>query len=102
MTDGMAMAAALVAALPDPQAEVELRRQLVREAYAAGRAEGWREGYERGARLRETEWPSVVAPLSGPILAELEHLRWGAAGREHFGDPRPTDRIRPLPREGAA
>lgn len=102
MTDGMALAVALVSALPDPGAEIELRRQLAREAYAEGRASGFREGYERGARLREAEWPSVVAPLSGPALAELECLRWGPHGREHFGDPRPADRIRPRPCEGAA
>jgi uncharacterized protein YecA (UPF0149 family) len=98
----MAMVAELLAAMPDPRAELELRRQLAREAYAAGRVEGWREGYERGARLRETEWPSVVAALRGPCLAELELLRYGPGGRQHFGDPRPTDRIVSRAHEGAA
>ncbi len=36
---------ALVAALPDPMAEVELRRQLCREAAAAERERSWSEGY---------------------------------------------------------
>jgi hypothetical protein len=98
----MEMVAALLAAMPDPRAELELRRQLVREAYAAGRAEGWQQGYEHGARLLEAEWPSVVAVLSGPSLGELELLRYGPGGREHFGDPRPTDRIRPRSFAGAA
>jgi hypothetical protein len=83
---------ALVGALPDHAAEVELRRRLGREAYAAGLAEGYRAGYERGARLVEAEWPAVMAPLSGPSLAELERLRWGPGGRKRFGDPRPGDR----------
>lgn len=95
------MVAALVASMPDLTAEIELRRQLCREAYQAGRAEGWRAGYEHGARLLESEWPAVVAPLSGPSLAELELLRWGLGGREHFGDIRSTDRFGPG-REGAA
>jgi len=85
--------AALLAAMPDPLAEIELRRQLCREAYEAGRAEGWRQGYEHGARLLEAEWPAVVAPLAGPSFAELELLRWGSGGREHFGAPRASDRF---------
>ena len=84
--------AVLLAAQPDPAAELALRRQLCREAYQAGLAEGWRQGYERGARLVEAEWPAVVAPLSGPSLAELERLRWGPGGRKRFGDPRLSDR----------
>jgi len=67
--------AMLLAAQGDPFAELELRRQLCREAYKAGLAEGWRRGYERGARLVEAEWPTVIAPLLGPSLAELERLR---------------------------
>jgi hypothetical protein len=102
VTDGMALAAALVAALPDPEAEIELRRQLAREAYAAGLAAGRREGYERGARLLQAEWPSIVAPLAGPTLAELEQRRWGPGGREHFGDPRPGDYVPRAARETAA
>jgi hypothetical protein len=75
-------------------AEVRLWQQLAREAYDAGRADGWREGYERGARLLEAEWPQVVAPViaNRPDHAELELRRWGPGGRAHFGDPRPGDR----------
>lgn len=104
MTDGMMMVVALIAAMPDPCAEIELRRQLAREAYEAGRAEGWREGYERGARLRASEWPAIVAPLTSgsPSHAELELLRYGPRGREHYGDPRSTDRFNPRPCEDAA
>jgi hypothetical protein len=94
--------AELVAAQPDPTVELEWWRQQCREAYEWGRAAGWREGYEHGARLLEATWAPVVAPLTGPTLAELEVLRWGPCGREHYGDPRPGDRIRPEPREGAA
>jgi hypothetical protein len=94
--------AALVELLPDPAAEAELRRQLGREAYAAGLAEGYRVGYERGARLRETEWPAVIAHLDGPTHDELEALRYGPRGREHFADPRPGDRLPRIPLEAAS
>ena len=93
--------AEMLAAAPDPSVEVELRRQLAREAYDAGRADGWHEGYEHGARIREAEWPAVVAPLAGPSFAELELLRWGPGGRQAFGAIRSTDRFG-LGREGAA
>lgn len=84
---------ALVELLPDPAAEAGLRQQLTCEAYAAGLAEGYRRGYERGARVLEAEWPAVVAGFGGPTREELEAVRWGPGGRAHFGDPRPTDRF---------
>lgn len=92
---GLRAVAALLAAQPDPESEVALWRQLCREAYKAGRAEGRREGYERGARLLEAQWPQIVAAVvsGAPPLAELELRRWGPGGRERFGDPRPGDRI---------
>lgn len=65
--------------------------------YEAGR----REGYEAGARLLEAGWPSIVKPLSGPTLAELQERRWGPRGRARFGEPRPGDRF-PRRQEGAA
>jgi hypothetical protein len=70
-----------------------LRRLLDAEriAYLLGHADGYRDGYERGARLIEASWPSVVSRLSGSTLAELEVRRWGPGGRAHFGDPRPGD-----------
>lgn len=94
---GMRAVAELLATMPDPRAELELRRQLAREAYERGRADGWREGYERGARLLEAEWPSVVAPVTAdrPDYAGLERLRWMLRGeqrtRETFGRPHPGD-----------
>ncbi len=93
--DALSAVAALLDAMPDPRAEVELRRQLCREAYERGRADGWRAGYERGARLLEATWPAVSATVTagGPSHAELEARRWGPGGREHFGDPRPGDRF---------
>ena len=85
--------AALVGFLSDPAAELELWRQQCREAYEAGLAEGYRRGYERGARILEAEWPAIIAPLAGPTHEELEAARFGPGGREHFGDPRPADRF---------
>lgn len=84
--------AALVELLPDPAAEMELRRQLCHEAARDAFRRGYQVGYERGARVRETEWPEIVKPLGEPTLAELELLRWGPGGRERFGEPRPGDR----------
>lgn len=72
-----------------------------RAAFLAGAAAGYRAGYERGARVLEAQWPQIVKPLQGPTVAELERLRWGPGGREHFADPRPGDRY-PLKRERAA
>lgn len=91
----MRAVAALLAAQPDPGAEFAFWRQLCREAYEHGRADGWRQGYERGARLLEAEWPQIAAVVTpgAPRLAELELLRWGPGGRERFGDPRPGDRF---------
>jgi hypothetical protein len=88
---GVAAVAVLLDAMPDPEAELRLRRQLAREMYEAGQRDGYCAGYERGARLMEAGWPDVVAPLDGSTCAELELLRWGPGGREHFGDPRPGD-----------
>lgn len=85
--------AMLLAAQPDPAAELALRRQLCREAYEDGLAEGWRRGYEYGARLRGAEWPAIIRRLlAGPSRAEVELFRWGPGGRKRFGDPRPGDR----------
>jgi hypothetical protein len=88
----------LLPLLDDPAAElavIDQCRELCRQAYAMGRADGWREGYERGARVLEAEWPGVVARVvrGGPSYAELEQRRWGPGGRERFGDPRPGDRF---------
>jgi hypothetical protein len=68
-----------------------------RDAYAAGYADG-----QADAR-REDDATWAAAPVQrvneGPTFAELELLRWGPGGREHFSDPRPADRF---PRKAAA
>jgi ribosome-binding ATPase YchF (GTP1/OBG family) len=91
--------AALVAAMPDPAAETELRRQLAREAYELGHSAGWREGRE--ALLREQELAARVATglieaiAAGPTFAEMEARRWTVRGeprtRSAFGEPHPDD-----------
>lgn len=103
-TPAPADAAELPAGLGWPDVDLELVRAAAREAYDAGLAEGWRLGYEHGARLRQTEWPRAIAKLlSGePSLEELELRRWGPGGRERFGDPRPSDRLRPTRQKAAS
>jgi hypothetical protein len=88
------LAAALADAI-DPLAEIRYRRQLCREAYERGRAAGIAEG--RAAA--DADWFASLAPARAgarvaartPVHAELEKLRWGPGGRDHFGDPRPGD-----------
>lgn len=62
-----------------------------RLGYRLGYADGDRSGYERGARLRESD--PVRIDVGAPSLAELELRRWGPGGREHFGDPRLGDYV---------
>lgn len=61
-------------------------RAIGAEAYERGH----RAGYERGARHLVDTAPHYEP--NAPTLAELEMLRWGPGGREHFADPRPGDR----------
>jgi hypothetical protein len=74
-----------------------LRRLLdaERAAYLLGRADGYRDGYERGARLLEATWPTVIARLGGRAGAEVQAARWELRGeqrtRETFGRPHPDD-----------
>ena len=58
---------------------------LIRAAHENGRAEAEREMGER--------WDRIAAPVTNgePSNRELEERRWGAGGREHFGDPRAGD-----------
>jgi hypothetical protein len=85
---------ALLDALPNPAAEIELRHQVAREAYRGGRCDGWREGYDAAMREMTQWWTEVARPASrGGIIThqELEVRRWGSGGREHFSDPGPGD-----------
>lgn len=90
-------------AMPDPDAEVALLRQLGREAYERGHADGWREGYERAEADMAARWCKIAEPVArgGITHSELETRRWGPGGREHFADPRPGDRSR-IPPEAAS
>lgn len=105
---GLSAVACLLAAMPDPGAEVELRRQLAREAYERGVADGWRQGYERAAADMADQWrePSKRIARGGTPYRELERRRWTVRGdqrdRETFGQPHPDDRIPPSGREAAA
>jgi hypothetical protein len=89
----------LLTALPDPEAELEaeleLQRQLAREAYELGQADGWRRGYARAEADMARRWQEISAliAIGGVTHEELELRRWGPGGREHFGDPRPGDRV---------
>jgi hypothetical protein len=60
-----------------------------RQAYEAGKADGWREGW------REAEWDMAFGwhQIAGPVARSggLERRRWGPGGRARFGDPRPGD-----------
>lgn len=111
MTSAWQLLSDLLAALPDPSAELALRRQLAREAFQYAQADGWREGYEHGARLLEAEWPSVIAPLLNDLgHDELERRRFHVCcrdcrlaghrdgcercqnrSRETYGHPHPDD-----------
>lgn len=94
MDAGWRMVAALLDALPDPLPEIRLRRQLASEAYERGRADGWREGYERAEADMARRWREIARPIArgGITNRELESRRWGSGGRKHFADPRPGDR----------
>lgn len=79
------------AARCDPTAFLDGLSVTEQLAYRTGFAAGYRTAQleQENAWLRlQAERPS---PGNGPSLAELERRRWGAAGREHFADPRPGD-----------
>jgi hypothetical protein len=75
--------------------DVSLRLRLAayREGYKSGRDRGLREGYEYAMREMERRWRAIAQPVSrgGLSYAELEARRYGSAGRECFGEPRPGD-----------
>ena len=89
-------------ALSDERDQHEARLQAAeRAAYLRGQADGYKDGYEAGARLADAQWRRIAPDPGAPTLAELETRRWGPRGREHFADPRPGDFI-PAPRGEAA
>jgi len=66
-------------------AEIRYRNQLARETAQAAYQRGHADGYLRAIA-------DVKAAQHGMVLdAQLETLRYGAAGREHFADARPGD-----------
>lgn len=78
------------------EAETAYRLQLARESYQAGLQDGYKAGYEAGARQREADhdawWRASGRHIAErPTQAELEERRWGPGGRAHYGDPRPGD-----------
>ena len=74
------------------EAETAYRHQLARESYEAGRADGYRAGYEQADADQAAQWRQIArAATGGPAHAELEERRWGPGGRARFADPRPGD-----------
>jgi hypothetical protein len=72
-----------------------LRRVLGawREGWRRGHAAGVARGYRQACADMEASWQAIARPVAygGTSHADLELLRWGPGGREHFGDPRPGD-----------
>ena len=74
------------------EAETRYRDQLARESYEAGRADGYRAGYQQADTDQAARWNQAArAALGGPSHADLEQRRWGPGGRQAFGNPRPGD-----------
>jgi len=64
--------------------------------FAQGYGCGFAQGYEEGLQEARTElarsWREMARKIARwEPYAELEVLRYGPGGREHFGDPRPGD-----------
>jgi hypothetical protein len=90
------MTPAEILALSDERALARrIRHGYWAEGYRAGRARGWREGYEQARAELEAAWRQladrIVRRANNPTFAELELRRWGPGGRERFGDPRRGD-----------
>jgi hypothetical protein len=77
----------------DHDSEIRYRAAIARALAAIAAETGEANGYERCAADYERSWYEAVHPIArgGPAHEDLELLRWGPAGREHFGDPRPGD-----------
>lgn len=74
-------------------AERDLWERRLLDAERAAYARGYQDGRDDQAREDGRRWAAMpVRRVNGePTFAELELLRWGPGGREHFGDPRPDD-----------
>jgi hypothetical protein len=67
------------------ETEIRYRNQVAREMGAREYERGVADGYARAIA-------DVKAAQHGIVRdAELETLRYGSGGREHFADPRPGD-----------
>ena len=101
--EALRMLGELVAALPDPLAEIRHTQVLCRESYWRGREDGYAEGDADGYARCDREWMAALAlaraaarrAVSSPSHRELERVRWAVRGerrnRETFGQPHPAD-----------
>jgi len=60
-----------------------------RQAYAAGHADGFTEGWQECEWDRQLAWHELASEVARG--GEVEHKRWGPGGRARFGEPRPGD-----------
>jgi hypothetical protein len=85
---------ALMAQLIGPsEADRRYWRQMTSEACRRAFEAGVARGRELEGTERDAAWIEIARPAArgGPSFADLELKRWGPAGREHFGDPKPGD-----------
>jgi hypothetical protein len=77
----------------DHDSEIRYRAAIARTLAAVAAEIGEARGFERCAADYERAWYAAVHPIArgGPAYEDLELLRWGPAGRDHFGEPRPGD-----------
>jgi hypothetical protein len=92
LADDNAALRALVVEMAGGESHAWCRAEVER-ARVSGDASGYRRGRSDEGRERDRAWNEAARPLAspGPSFAELEVLRWGPRGREHFADPRPGD-----------
>jgi hypothetical protein len=83
----------LLALSDERDRELQARLDAERAGFDRGRGAGHDEGRLEAEQAEQAAWHAVAEPVArgGPSHAELEELRWGPGGREHFGDPRPGD-----------
>jgi hypothetical protein len=87
------------------RAAAEYQRQVVglsdeRDQWERLALQMWRDGFAAAERAHAGDYARGLADGAGVRkraehdlveAARLYRLRWGASGREHFGDPRPGD-----------